>query len=201
MTPPAPAWKVTLSSDPIVAAIQTVAVLTHPDPSKSQRAVRILHSWHLAEARAAGLAREHPGASPARIEARLQATFVLMHRRFEAARWALMILTKDGPISIRFHGAPKASVRALARWLDRGAESNVIRGVWTASKPVLALALGVRSQFEDTPTLEQLCFSSAWVRPAIEAAECIAVSLDASPAIEYRAADRISCTVPDLISA
>jgi hypothetical protein len=61
------------------------------------------------------------------------------------------------------------------------------------------MALAIRGQFDDTPTLEDLCFTSEWVRPAIDAANFIAWWLDAMPDIEYRAADRVEFRVPDLI--
>lgn len=200
MNLPPPAWTVKLDGDPIVAAIQTVAVLTYPEPKQSERVVRVLQRWHYAQARANGIDRPHPGVSPARIEERLRPIFDRMHRRFEAARWVLMLATKGGSVRLRFHDAPAPTVRNLAQWLDRGAKPNVIRDLWSAAKPVLAMTLSIRSQFENTPTLEDLCFTSHWVRPAVESSELIAWWMSETPGIEYRPADRIAFVVPTLIS-
>lgn len=200
MSLPPPASTITLSSEPIVAAIQIVAVITYPAPKRAQRAVRILHAWHKQAAWAAELTRKPSGLSPARIEERLSAPEKLLERRFEAARWAVMLAAKATPIQIRFDSAPDPTVRALARWRDCDGEPNVIRDVWSASKPVLAMTLAIRGQFEHTPSLAELCFSSAWVGPAVDAAEGIAWWLDAIPGVEYRAADRVEFHVPNLIS-
>jgi hypothetical protein len=60
--------------------------------------------------------------------------------------------------------------------------------------------MAILAQFEEPPTLEDLCFSSAWVGKSLEPAEFLAWWLDSWPALEYRAADRIAFTVPKLIS-
>jgi hypothetical protein len=198
---PAPAkTTVTLASEPIAAAVGLLAVLTYPDPKQSIRAGRILKAWHDTNARYVGLERPHPKLSPARVEERLRPIAERLDRRFEAARWAMMVATREGPIRLRFGGVEKATVRALASRYSPAAQPSVIRDVWTATKPVLATTLALLAQFENTPTLEDLCFSSAWVRPTIDGSDFLAWWLESWPQLEYHAADRISFIMPDLIS-
>lgn len=200
MSLPPPASIITLSTEPFAAAIQIVAVVTYPTPQQSQRAVKRLQTWHKQVAWAAERSRHPSGVRPARIEERLAALEERLRKRFEAARWALMLITKDGPVKLRFDGAPDPGVRALARWAYDGSESNVIRDVWSTTKPVLATMFAIRGQFDHTPTLAELCFNAGWVGPAIDAAKPIARWLDGVPELEYRASDRVEFDVPNLIS-
>lgn len=198
-----PAAVVTLDAEPFAAAIQIAAVLAYPNPKDAQRAVGILQMWQKVRGRSEG--RHKPlGMSPARVQERLIKPSEFLRRRFEAAEWALMLASaQKTSIKVRFGAAPPPTVRALARWSEDkpliGAP-NVIRSVWTATKPVLSMACAVRGQFDHTPDLEDLCFHSDWVAPAVQTAEFMAWWLSEVPGVEYRAQDRVEFHMPNLIS-